>query len=807
MDARHAYHFNQRRGADSVRGNNTSYDILRRRFKQLRPVLESAGLRVFNCNPESKLDAFEKITFDRAAALCLEEWGNINLATERTAGLYDRPKPKPQPPRPTVTLPASFKPGLTVITCTRNRPEAFKLLERWMGRQTRKWDQWLAVNDGQQRYEYTLGQEVIARVPMQGEGHSLTANLLAALPRIRHEHIVFVEDDDWLGPKYLESMSAALKKGPLVGNVPALYYNVATGRWQDMRNRAHASLGQTAIHAKLLPLVAEIAGCGSPQIDLALWRKWSGKKKFIRSGGLHVGIKGMPGENGIGVGHHVDFGKADEKPNLGKLRSWIGEDANVYLRPKISVSVSAPTGQTACIITCHNYGRFLDQCIESCLSQSSPFESIVIVNDASTDDTDVVARRYIRRGVRYLHGHWRDFTLARRAGLEVSPRTPFLLFVDADNWLDRRYHELLRTAMNSSSIGATYGNLLNVNETGRKLGLNPNVGAFDRHVLRLRNFADACSLIRREAYDQVGGWPRNSYLTDWMLWLAMTRYGWTLRHVPEAILNYRLHGAQMSNVRFGNFDLCVEPLRKSCMVAIVTLFCGRQWALERYFRWIAALNWNRENLHVVALDNSASSAFSGKLTQALRDCGLAFSYVADPTHIVSGLSAATFASKREARSHHSYLLAAHMARLYAVARTHMPHGTDFIWTVEDDVEPPSDALHHLLLGLYRYPKAGVVTGCARSRFEDQWILRKGGHPLLSAPAPDTYEPVDATGFYCALFRFPVWDAIAFRPTRDWSLRNCAYDWAAMSDIIQSGWRVLAAGSVRCKHWQADGSFL
>lgn len=461
---------------------------------------------------------------------------------------------------------------------------------------------------------------------------------------------------------------------------------------------------------------------------------------------------------------------------------------------------------TACIITSHNYGRFLAQCIESCLNQTVPFESIVIVDDASSDDTAEVAARFADRGVRYVRGEWKNYGAARMAGLSVSPRTPYLLFVDADNSLSRSYHEQLREAMQEPNLGAVYGHLLRFDETGT-LGLSKNVKPYDRDELRRGNFADACSLVRREAFDQVGGWKDNSFLTDWMMWLDMTRHGWQLRHVPDAILNYRVHGEQMSNVRRGNWDIHVAPLRQSCMIAVVTLFSGRRWSLDRYFDWLDRLDWQRENLHIVALDNSNDPEFSRALKTRLADCGLAFSYIADPSRALDGVEASTFAGSREQRSRNAYTLAAHLARLYAVARQHVPTGADFIWSVEDDIEPPDDALHHLCKGLFRYPNAGAITGCARSRFEDQWILWRNGSAFIQPPPEGDYTPVDATGFYCTLVRRPVFEAIAFRPTRDWSLKNCAYDWAAMHDIVQSGWQVLASGSVRCKHWQADGSFL
>lgn len=476
-------------------------------------------------------------------------------------------------------------------------------------------------------------------------------------------------------------------------------------------------------------------------------------------------------------------------------------------QPEVTASSSPSRYEgTACVITCHNYGKFLAHCIESCLSQSAPFESIVVVDDASSDETASITMRYASRGVRYVRGEWKNYSRARMAGLAASPRTPFVLFVDADNSLSRSYHEQLRAAMNEPGIGAVYGQLLHFDESGT-LGLSSHVRHFDRTDLRRRNLADACSLMRREAFDQVGGWKTDSFLTDWMMWLDMTRHGWQLHHVPEAILNYRIHSQQMSNVRFGNWDLHVAPLRQSCMIAVLTLFSGRRWALDRHFEWLERLDWQRENLHIVALDNSNDAKFSRALKSRLVNCGLAFSYAADRSRALKDIGAADFAGSREHRSQNSYTLAAHLARLYAVARQHVPSGADFIWSVEDDIEPPADALHHLCKGMFQFPKAGAISGCARSRFENQWILWRDGNAFIEAPSEGDYTPVDATGFYCALLRRHVFDSIAFRPTRDWSLKNCAYDWAAMHDIVQSGRQVLAAGSVRCKHWQADGTCL
>ncbi len=55
------------------------------------------------------------------------------------------------------------------------------------------------------------------------------------------------------------------------------------------------------------------------------------------------------------------------------------------------------------IITCHNYGRFLGEAIESVLAQSHANVDVVVVDDGSTDETRAVAARYAGRGVRYVN--------------------------------------------------------------------------------------------------------------------------------------------------------------------------------------------------------------------------------------------------------------------------------------------------------------------------------------------------------------------------------------------------------------------
>ena len=43
------------------------------------------------------------------------------------------------------------------------------------------------------------------------------------------------------------------------------------------------------------------------------------------------------------------------------------------------------------VITCHNYGRFLETCVQSALGQKGVDVSVIVVDDASSDHTAVLA--------------------------------------------------------------------------------------------------------------------------------------------------------------------------------------------------------------------------------------------------------------------------------------------------------------------------------------------------------------------------------------------------------------------------------
>ena len=90
------------------------------------------------------------------------------------------------------------------------------------------------------------------------------------------------------------------------------------------------------------------------------------------------------------------------------------------------------------IVPVYNVEVFLRRCVDSILLQTYPNLEIIIVNDASTDHTLSVIKRYANQDnrIRFIDKQVNGgVSLARNDALHIASGT-YLMFVDGDDWLE-----------------------------------------------------------------------------------------------------------------------------------------------------------------------------------------------------------------------------------------------------------------------------------------------------------------------------------------------------------------------------------
>jgi len=231
----------------------------------------------------------------------------------------------------------------SVITCTGDRPEAFKLCAEYLGRQTVKPDEWVVVDDG---VKYKVTQEMceasgvkdiklIHRARAKDDpNHTLTINMLEALDKVTGENIIIMEDDDWYAPNYIETMIDGLMSGDLCGTQGIYYWNIPKKCYQFVgKSVDHASLCQTAFRRNVIPVLEDICKYEYVQngiIDISIWEKWKGSINLMEYSDLVVGIKGLPGRPGMTSGHLTDGSRYNSDPKLKELKKIIKNDVAKY---------------------------------------------------------------------------------------------------------------------------------------------------------------------------------------------------------------------------------------------------------------------------------------------------------------------------------------------------------------------------------------------------------------------------------------------------------------------------------------------
>jgi hypothetical protein len=221
---------------------------------------------------------------------------------------------------------------ISLITPTGDRPKGLALAERWMARQTyRGRIQWIVVDDGVEPSRTTLGQECVRRPHAEDGRHTLCENLKAALPLVRHDHVLVIEDDDWYPDTYLETM-ASLLAGPydLVGLGMTRKYHLAHQRWFVDPNTEHAALFCTGMNRGGIRALSDLVERGpSSFLDLDLWQ--THLRRHVETGveDRPIGVKGMRERPGISVAHDFCSWFFEDRDRA-VFHHWFGADAAAY---------------------------------------------------------------------------------------------------------------------------------------------------------------------------------------------------------------------------------------------------------------------------------------------------------------------------------------------------------------------------------------------------------------------------------------------------------------------------------------------
>lgn len=212
-------------------------------------------------------------------------------------------------------------------------------------------------------------------------------------------------------------------------------------------------------------------------------------------------------------------------------------------------------GRLCCIVPSHNYGKFIEQTIESLLAQTRPADEVIVLDDCSTDDTLARIEKY-KDKVRILKNRTNLKLPATRNRAIALTDAEFIISVDADDWCEPTYFETLVNALKADpTLGVAYTSVKTWVEPEQRFRVRrlwPPQFDWDWTAQRSdppRTMIPASAMYRREMWRRAGGFMESlDRAEDAEFWIRGLSVGFGVKKVSdEELYVWRFHGTNASN--------------------------------------------------------------------------------------------------------------------------------------------------------------------------------------------------------------------------------------------------------------------
>lgn len=163
------------------------------------------------------------------------------------------------------------------------------------------------------------------------------------------------------------------------------------------------------------------------------------------------------------------------------------------------------------ICPAYNHESFIERTIQSILNQTYRNYEIIIVDDYSTDNTFVVAKRYADINIKCIQNDY-NMGLSRtlNKGIDFSSGEIICILATDDELKPEHIEKCVSFFVNNNNVGAVYSNLEIIDENDMVIGYSDNCELNRFQLLRSLFLDGNCylaapgSFFRRSLFDQIG---------------------------------------------------------------------------------------------------------------------------------------------------------------------------------------------------------------------------------------------------------------------------------------------------------------
>lgn len=200
------------------------------------------------------------------------------------------------------------------------------------------------------------------------------------------------------------------------------------------------------------------------------------------------------------------------------------------------------------VIPVFNYAQFVVEALDSVLRQTLETIDLIVVDDASTDDSLPVVTEWAQQNsarfnrILVLQNRANaGLSLTRNAGIDAA-ETPFVFLLDADNRILPECCAACLEVIQEARSAFAYPRIKCFGDSDEVIGVPP----FEPMRLAGGNYIDAMAMVAKWSWAAVGGYSdlRDGW-EDYDFWCSLVEHGSWGTAVPRVLAEYRVHGASM----------------------------------------------------------------------------------------------------------------------------------------------------------------------------------------------------------------------------------------------------------------------
>ncbi len=172
------------------------------------------------------------------------------------------------------------------------------------------------------------------------------------------------------------------------------------------------------------------------------------------------------------------------------------------------------------VVPVYNIESYFRKCIESIITQTFKDIEIILIDDGSTDSSGIICDEYSGKDsrIRVIHKEHEGLSCARNDGISSSS-SPYIMFVDGDDWVEPLFCELpYNTAIESGADFILFNHYSHNVEKSNKTKVCFKEGIISqRQALDMNGMYDFTAawsaLYKRELFDNIT-FPPGKYYED-----------------------------------------------------------------------------------------------------------------------------------------------------------------------------------------------------------------------------------------------------------------------------------------------------